>query len=205
MKDKNLSLKINVDKKTGTDSENPNIKTIRYLYSIYHRTSLTMRSYRYQHRWILTATTHTCSKLFVEQFAMSAYDRGLSRATALRLMGNAAEQISTWNWNGATSRDQTSVSWPVARLRNRTRHASPNSSVEKLARWAPTTQAVWHSSLNDPASFTEWLTGSKLGEARAVLLTVLARWWNELAIMKKVNEMEKRKQTKRKDHYKSNR
>ncbi len=140
-----------------------------------------MLSYRYQHRrWLFTAAA--CSELF----AMSDYDCGLRRATALRLMGNAAEQISTWNWNGATSRDQTSVSWPPeARLRNRTRHASPNSSVEKLARWAPTTQAVWHSSLKDPASFTAWLTGSKLGEARAVLLTVLARWWDGLAIMKK--------------------
>jgi hypothetical protein len=80
-------------KKAGTDSENPNIKTI---YSIYHRLSLTMLSYRYQHhQWLFTAAT--CSKLFDEQFAMSDYDRGLRRATARRLMGNAAEQISTWN------------------------------------------------------------------------------------------------------------
>ncbi len=164
-----------------------------------------MLSYRYQHhQWLFTAAT--CSKLFDEQFAMSDYDRGLRRATARRLMGNAAEQISTWNWNGAASRDQTSVSWPPeARLRNRTRQASPNSSVEKLTRWAPTTQAVWHSSLKDPASFTAWLTGSKLGEARAVLTSSLGKRWDELAIMKKVNETEKRKQTKSKDHYKSNR
>ena len=57
---------------------------------------------------------------------------------------------------------QTAVRRPEVKLSSSTRPSSPNSSVVQLARWAPTRQALWPSSLRLPIRRSTPLSGSRL-------------------------------------------